>query len=78
MTFRKEKCIAKSLNILKIEKYELASDFSDAEIEIILQDLQNYKNGKSTKIEPLIVPLRYADENGSAQDLRPLATYRIK
>ena len=65
-------------NILKIEKYELASDFSDAEIEIILQDLQNYKNGKSTKIEPLIVPLRYADENGSAQDLRPLATYRIK
>lgn len=44
----------------------------------IRSDLQNYKVGNAPKIEPVIVPLRYTDENGDAQDLRPLTTYRVK
>ncbi len=63
-------------NVLETEKENLANDFSKAEIETIMSDLHNYKNGKFAKIEPLIVPLRYTDENGDAQNLRPLSTYK--
>ena len=37
---------------------------------VAFSDLQKANN---TKIEPLIVPIRYTDENGGAEDLQPLS-----
>ena len=42
----------------------------------ILNDLHNFRRGVAPKIEPLIVPLRFDDENGDARDLQPLSTYK--
>lgn len=64
--------------VLELNETDLRADYSDEKTKTILRDLQNYKNGNSAKIEPLIVPLRYTDENGDAADLRPLANYRVK
>ena len=63
-------------SILEFSGKDLIEIFSSKKINSILRDLQNYQNGNSLKIEPLIVPLRFDDENGDARDLRPLANYR--
>ncbi len=65
-------------NVLGLGEKDLTGRFTPKKINAILLDLQNFRCGISGKIEPLIVPLRYADENGDAQDLRPLASYRAK
>ncbi len=65
-------------NVLELSEKELRAFVSPEKTRSILRDLQNYQNGSARKIEPLIVPLRYVDENGDAQDLRPLASYRTK
>lgn len=46
----------------------IGSDRHDA----IAADLKNFKNGRSKKNLPLIVPVRYDDPNGLAGDLRPI------
>ncbi|HEY0459533.1 MAG TPA: UvrB/UvrC motif-containing protein [Pyrinomonadaceae bacterium] len=63
-------------NLLKLSENDLTVLVSPEKAAAIRRDLQNYRNGNSPKTEPLIVPLRYVDENGDAQDLRPLANYR--
>lgn len=65
-------------NLLKLNEKELENSFSPAKTKAVLRDLENYRNGRAPKIEPLIVPLRYVDENGDAQDLLPLSSYRVK
>ncbi len=65
-------------SVLEMSEKDLIKVFSPEKTELILRDLQNYRKGDYQKIEPLIVPLRYTDENGDAQDLRPLTSYRIK
>ena len=65
-------------SVLESSEKDLRVDFSPEKTNSILRDLQNYQNGNAPKIEPLIVPLRYTDENGDASDLRPLTSYRIK
>jgi hypothetical protein len=65
-------------NVLELNAKDLHGLFSPKTANSILLDLQNYRCGNARKIEPLIVPLRYTDENGDAQDLRPLASYRTK
>jgi len=65
-------------NILELKEEDLTKLFTPKKINAILLDLQNFRCGIFGKIEPLIVPLRYTDENGDAQDLRPLASYRTK
>lgn len=60
----------------RVNKWE--QFFSSEKADLIRRDLENYRNGKPRRIEPLIVPLRYTDENGDAQDLRPLENYRVK
>ncbi len=62
--------------ILEAGEKELAADFSASAAHKILVDLENYRRGFAPAVEPVIVPLRYTDENGDAQDLRPLAGYR--
>jgi excinuclease ABC subunit C len=65
-------------NVLELNGKDLHGLFPPKKVNSILLDLQNYRCGNARKIEPLIVPLRYTDENGDAQDLRPLASYRTK
>jgi excinuclease ABC subunit C len=64
--------------LLELAAEDLTALFSPKKANAVLLDLQNYRCGNARKIEPLIVALRYTDENGDAQDLRPLATYRTK
>jgi excinuclease ABC subunit C len=64
-------------NVTELSEKDLQGSFSPKKIKTITRDLRNYRNGSSPKIEPLIVPLRYTDENGDAQDLRPLTSYKI-
>ena len=65
-------------NILELTEKDLNAFLAPEKAPGILRDLQNYRAGFSARIEPLIVPLRYVDENGDAQDLRPLTSYRTK
>lgn len=44
----------------------------------ILNDLKNFNLGNAPQIAPLIVPLRFDDENGDARNLQPLASYKMK
>lgn len=63
-------------NIAELTEKDLATNYPPEKLALIARDLCNYRRGGASKIEPLIVPLRYTDENGDAQDLRPLTTYR--
>lgn len=65
-------------NLLALGEKDLSAMLSPEKSETAGRDLENYRTGKAPKIEPLIVPLRYVDENGDAQDLRLLANYRAK
>lgn len=40
----------------------------------VVKDLGIYRSGRAKEVLPLIVPIRFDDENGSADDLRPLPT----
>lgn len=51
---------------------ELSKNFEAKTAEIIFKDLENYQKNGEKKIEPPIVPVRYDDPNGDAQDLQPL------
>lgn len=62
-----------SINNLKNASFEnLKAEFELKVAETIWKDLQNYKSNGGTKIEIPIVPIRYDDPNGDAQNLQPL------
>ena len=63
-------------NILELSENNLAALLTPKKVNAVRLDLQNYRCGNASKVEPLIVPLRFVDENGDAADLRPLASYR--
>ena len=64
-------------NILALKENDLNGLFTPKKINAMLLDLRQFRCGNAAQPEPLIVPLRYTDENGDAADLRPLATYRL-
>lgn len=53
---------------------ELKRLFGAKESKIISRDLKYFRQSGAAEIIPLIVPIRFDDENGSADDLRPIAT----
>lgn len=62
--------------ILRIGEIDL-KEISDSRKKLrILNDLKNFKSGDAPKFEPLIVPLRFDDENGDARNLQPLTSYK--
>lgn len=63
-------------NIIELTEKELSKIFPTEKAKRVSRDLHDYRSGNVRKIEPLIVPLRYDDENGDAQDLRPLSSYK--
>lgn len=66
-----------SINKLKSASLKDIIETFEAQIaEIIWKDLQNYKAVGEQKFEPLIVPIRFDDPNGDAQNLQPLQTFR--
>jgi excinuclease UvrABC nuclease subunit len=65
-------------NLLALGEKDFAVMLSPEKSKAAWRDLEKYRNAAARKIEPLIVPLRYVDENGDAADLRPLASYRTK
>lgn len=62
-----------SINNLKNLSLEnLKTDFDLKNAETIWNDLQNHITNGGKKIEPPIVPIRYDDPNGDANNLQPL------
>ena len=60
-------------NLLSLEENDLIEFFGAEKSKLISQNLTNYRKGNHRKIEPLIVPIRFDDENGDARDLQPLS-----
>jgi excinuclease ABC subunit C len=65
-------------NVTELSEKDLQRSFPPEKIKAITRDLRSYRDRDLPKIEPLVVPLRYTDENGDAQDLRMLSSYRTK
>lgn len=66
-----------SINAFKNSSFEkLESEFDLQTAETIWNDLQKYKSNRSGKIEIPIVPIRYDDPNGDANNLQPLRNVR--
>lgn len=63
-------------NVQQLREADLKELFETEQITQILRDLKNYDSEQQTQVRPLIVPIRFDDENGDAQDLRPLTTYK--
>ena len=62
--------------LLSFAEKDLIELFGAEKSKVIRQNLINYQKGNHRKIEPLIVPIRFDDENGDAKDLQPLSTYQ--
>lgn len=60
--------------ILKATRQELEKVVGKEKTGIAMKDIENYKAGNAKKIKPLVVPIRFHDENGAADDLRMIAT----
>jgi excinuclease ABC subunit C len=65
-------------NLTNLQRDHLERIFSVEKAGRILLDLENFRDGRSLQVEPLIVPLRYTDENGDAADLRPIVNFHVK
>lgn len=57
---------------------ELAESLGPAKARAAFADVERFTAGGSTPVRPLIVPLRYQDENGAADDLRPIESSTAK
>ena len=41
---------------------------------VVAADIESYRQGSRRPIKPLVVPIRFQDENGAAEDLRPISS----
>ena len=41
---------------------------------VVAADIETYRQGSRRRIKPLVVPIRFQDENGAAEDLRPISS----
>ena len=41
---------------------------------VAANDIEEYRSGSRPRIKPLVVPIRFQDENGEAEDLRPISS----
>jgi excinuclease ABC subunit C len=66
---------AGSINrLITMPDKEILKLASPAVAKKISKDIKVFRAGRATEVLPLIVPIRFYDENGSADDLRPIAT----
>ncbi len=62
-------------SVAKVEKSsedDLSKHLGNERATIAARDLLNYRAGTNARVTPLIVPTRLQDENGVADDLRPI------
>jgi excinuclease ABC subunit C len=64
--------------IQQIDENDLLEMTDSRKKYLVLNDLKNFKLRNFMEIEPLIVPLRFDDENGDARNLQPLASHIMK
>jgi excinuclease ABC subunit C len=60
--------------VVEMSDGEIFKNFRPQTARLIANDLKNYRNGNSRPVLPLIVPIRFDDDNGSADDLRPISS----
>jgi excinuclease ABC subunit C len=58
--------------ILNASEQEIAKSVGKAKAAIAMQDIVDYRNDDRPRIKPLVVPIRFQDEKGAAEDLRPI------
>lgn len=46
--------------------------------QVAARDFADHQNGRSKTIKPLVIPIRFQEENGAADDLRPIAATHRK
>jgi excinuclease ABC subunit C len=68
------KAVGSVSKIVDLSEKEIKKEFASEIANKIILDMEAYRRGESPQVLPLIVPIRFDDENGSADDLRPIAT----
>ena len=53
---------------------ELRSVIGSERGGILAKDINVYRSGSGPRIKPLVVPIRFQDENGAVEDLRPISS----
>ena len=53
---------------------ELRKMMGDERGKIAAKNIEEYRNGSRPRLKPLVVPIRFQDENGAAEDLRPISS----
>jgi excinuclease ABC subunit C len=64
--------------IVKSGRAESAKIIGEKGAELAAKDIDDYKSGNPTQIKPLVVPIRFQEEHGAADDLRPIQTQILK
>lgn len=59
--------------VLNAELGEISAVIGSLKAAIAVKDIDAYKTDERERIKPLVVPVRFQDENGAADDLRPIA-----
>lgn len=60
--------------IAGLSENQLAAMFTPSTAASAARDLKDYREGNYRQIKPLIVPIRYDEPGGNAEDLRPILT----
>ena len=66
------KTVGSVSRIAELSTDEIANQFRPQTARLIARDIQNYRKGNSPVVLPLIVPIRFDDPDGGADDMRPI------
>jgi len=62
-----------NLRLLAAKEKEIAEIIGKERARAAISDIVRYRSGKTARIRPLVVPTRLQDQDGAADDLRPIA-----
>ena len=63
-----------SKRVAEAGEAELVKLLGDDRGAVAVRDIEMYRLGARPRIKPLVVPIRFQDENGAAEDLRPISS----
>ncbi len=63
-----------SAAVVRLNAEEIARVVGAEKAKDAVTDIENYKSGNASRIHPLVVPVRFQDENGAADNLLPIAS----
>ena len=64
--------------ITELSDEQIRKTFDAGTAGLLIRDLENYRAGNAVDVLPLIVPVRYDEFAGGAEDLRPIVTRGVK